>query len=117
MAPVQLAAVACTVALLAGLGIGLAVNSGGGNDSAAAVKPDSAKLKRLAAPAIGAVNVPALKVPRRSTGGGNRVVTPPPPPPPPPTVITPPPPPVVITPPPAPPPPPPPPPPPDVTRR
>jgi hypothetical protein len=114
MAPVQLAALACTVALLAGLGIGLAVNSGGGGDSAAAVKPDSTRLKRLATPAIGAVDVPALKVPRARTGGGNRVVTPPPPPPPPPTVVTPPPPPPVVIRPPAPPPPPPP---PDVTRR
>lgn len=103
MAPVQLAAVACTVALLAGLGIGLAANSGGGgDDGAAAVKPDGARLTRLAAPAIGAVDVPALKLPR--SRGGDRVVTPPAAPPPPPTVVTPPP--VVVTPPPPPPPPP-----------
>jgi hypothetical protein len=116
MPPVQLAALACTVALLAGLGVGLAANSGGGGDSAAAVKPDATKLTRLAAPAIGAVQVPALKLPR-SHRGTKRAVTAAPPPPPAPTVVTPPPPPVVIRPPAAPPPPPPPAGGPDVTRR
>lgn len=115
MAPVQLAAVACTVALLAGVGIGLAANSGGGGgDSAAAVKPDGARLTRLAAPAIGAVDVPALKLPR--SRGGARVVSPPAAPAPPvtPQPVTPP---AVVVAPPPPPPPPPPPGGPDVTHR
>jgi hypothetical protein len=114
MARVRVAALVCSAALLAGLGVGLAANSGGGDAATEALKPDGARLQRLAAPLVGAVDVPALKLPR----GGGRVTTPPPPPPPPPppSVITPPPvvpPPVVVTPPP----PPPPPAGPDVTRR
>ena len=113
MGRLPLAALVCTVALLAGLGIGLATSSGGG-DSASPAKPDGAKLERLATPAVGAVDVPALKLPRSSRP---HTTTPPPPPPPPPGDVTPPPvvpPPVVVTPPP---PPPPPPAGPDVTRR
>jgi hypothetical protein len=110
MARVRLAALICSAALLAGLGIGHAAGSGGaGDDAAAALKPDGARLQRLAAPAIGAVNVPALKLPR----GATRVTTPPPP-----IVVPPPPPPQPVVPQPPPPPPPPPPPTgPDVTRR
>jgi hypothetical protein len=108
VARVRLAALVCSAALLAGLGIGLAANSGGASAGAAAAKPDGTRLQRLAPPAVGAVNVPALKLPR-STGP----VTTTPPPPPPPTIVAPPPPPVVVTPPP----PPPPPAGPDVTRR
>jgi hypothetical protein len=117
MPRVRLAALICSAALLVGLGIGFAV-SGGSGDAAAPVQPAGTKLQRLAAPAVGAIDVPALKLRRRTT---RPVTTPPPPPPPgpvvPPAVVpppVPPPPPVVITPPP---PPPPPPPGPDVTRR
>jgi hypothetical protein len=109
MARVRLAALICSAALLIGLGIGL-IASPGGDAASDPPKPAGTKLQRLAAPAVGAVDVPALKLP----ASRKPVTTPPPPPS---IVVTPPvvpPPPVVVTPPP---PPPPPPAGPDVTRR
>lgn len=106
MTRLRLGALICSAALVVGLGIGLLASSGG-DGATSTIKPDGVRLQRLAAPAVGAVDVPALKLPR--TRG--RVTTPPPPPPPPPVTpptVTPPPvappPPVVITPPPPPPP-------------
>jgi hypothetical protein len=109
MARVRLAALICSAALLVGLAIGLIASSGGGTTSDPP-KAAGTRLQRLAAPAVGAVDVPALKLPKSP----RRVTTPPPPPP---VVVTPPAvtPPSVVTPPP--PPPPPPPAGPDITRR
>jgi hypothetical protein len=113
----QRAVIACVAALAIGLGAGLLVSSGGDADAADELRPAGVGLQRLAAPAVGAIDVPALKVPRTPT----RTSTPPPPPAPvPPPVATPPPPvapPPVPPPPVAPPPPPPPPPPVEGGRR
>jgi hypothetical protein len=95
-------------ALAAGLAIGLLVASGDDAGAADQLRPAGVSLQRVATPAVGSVDVPALKVRRTTTG------TPPPPPPPasvtppavtPPPVVTPPPPPPVVVPPPPPPPP------------
>jgi hypothetical protein len=110
MARVRLAALICSAALLAGLGLGLLASAGGGDDAADPVKPAGVRLERLAAPAVGAIDVPALKLPRRPGRVTTTTTTPPPPVPPPPIVVPPP-----IVPPP--PPPPPPPSDPDITRR
>jgi hypothetical protein len=95
-------------ALAAGLAIGLLVASGDDAGAAAQLRPAGVSLQRLATPAVGAIDVPALKVRRTTTG----TQTPPPPAPvtppavtPPPVVTPPPPPPVVVPPPPPPPPP------------
>jgi hypothetical protein len=106
------AAVACALALVAGFAIGLALSSGGGDDGAAGEpRPAGARLELLGAPAVGAIDVPSLKTPSRTTRRTTTATTttPPPPvapvpPPPPPPVVTPPP---VVAPPPPPPPPPP----------
>jgi hypothetical protein len=110
MARVRLAALICSAALVVGLAIGLIANSAGGTTSDPP-KAAGTRLQRLAATAVGAVDVPALKLPKSAP----RVTTPAVPPSP--VVVTPPavPPPSVVTPPP--PPPPPPPAGPDITRR
>jgi len=110
MTRMRCAAAICAAALATGLGAGF-VASSGGEDAGASLRPAGVTLERLAAPAVGPVDVPALVLPRSRTPTRSvPVVTPPPP-------VTPPP--VVVAPPVAPPPPPPPPPPtgPDVTRR
>ena len=108
------AALACCVALALGLGIGLVAFGGDDAGATQELRPAGVKLERLAAPAVGAIDVPALK---RARSTKAKTTTPPPPPPVTPPPVTPPP----VTPPPAvvPPPPPPPPPPagPDGGRR
>lgn len=103
------AALACSVALALGIVVGLVAFGGDDAGATPQLRPAGVKLERLATPAVGTIDVPALKRVRRTT----TTTTPPPPPPPP---VTPPPPvapPPPVTPPPpviAPPPPPPPPP-------
>jgi hypothetical protein len=106
---VRRAIIACVAALAAGLAIGLLAASGDDAGAADQLRPAGVSLQRVATPAVGSIDVPALKVRRTTTD------TPPPPPPPPPPasvtspavtpppVITPPPP-VVVPPPPPPPP-------------
>jgi hypothetical protein len=108
---VRRAALACAVALAFGLVLGLLAAPSGDAGANEELRPAGVRLERLATPAVGAIDVPPLKVRRRTT---TRPVTPPPPVPPPPVTpvppppVAPPPPPPVV--PPAPPPPPPPPP-------
>ena len=62
------AAVACALALAVGFAIGLALSSGGGDDGAAGEpRPAGARLELLGAPAVGAIDVPSLKTPSRTT--------------------------------------------------
>lgn len=96
------AVLACGVALVIGLVVGVVVSSGGDAGAADTLRPAGVTLERLAAPSVGTIRVPALQVPRKRP-----TTTRPPTPPPPPVVappVTPVPPPVV--PPPVPPPPP-----------
>lgn len=106
------AVLACCLALATGLALGLIVSSGGDAGADDDLRPAGVRLERLSTPAVGAIAVPALKVPR----GGTSTPPPPPPPPvspvpppvtpvPPPVTPVPPPPPVTPVPPPPPPPP------------
>jgi hypothetical protein len=63
----RLALLSSLAALLIGLGIGLAAMSGGASGSAGVPKPAGVKLQRLQTPSVGAIAVPALKVPRAKT--------------------------------------------------
>ncbi len=99
-----LAAAVCVVALVVGLGAGAVAAPG--DSSAGKLKVTKTKLDRLSPPTVGATSVPALKVPKGTTGatGGDGTTTPTPdpgsgtspppgppapPPPPPPTTVDP----------------------------
>lgn len=61
------ALLACGAALVIGLVVGLAISSGGDAGAAETLRPAGVKLERVATPSVGAISVPALKVPREPT--------------------------------------------------